>query len=93
MSNNKGKSWGKCVLESPSLTLFSFSLIISFFFKKQKTRQQNSSYVCRISPGIAISLEVSKQKGQKLKEEQRGRLCSLFLALHWKEEWKGHCGL
>lgn len=32
MSNNKGKSWGKCVLESPSLTLFSFSRIISFFF-------------------------------------------------------------
>lgn len=64
MSNNKGKSWGKCVLESPSLTLFSFSLIISFFFfKKQKMRQQNSLYVCTISSGIAISLEVSSQEG------------------------------
>lgn len=32
MSYNKGKSWGKCVLESPSLTLFSFFLIIRFLF-------------------------------------------------------------
>lgn len=68
MSYNKGKSWGKCVLESPSLTLFFSSLIISFFFffLKQKARQKtrNSAYVCRISPGIVLSLGVNKQKIQ-----------------------------
>lgn len=50
MSYNKGKSWGKCVLESPSLTLFSFFLIIRFlfffFFLKQKARQQKRKSAC-----------------------------------------------
>lgn len=78
MSNNKGKSWGKCVLESPSLTLFSFFFIISFFFFETENEAAEIAYMCRISPGITIRFRVSKQKRQKLKKSQEANSAVYF---------------